>query len=164
MREAGYALLRAIKLASVAGGVCAMTLLAACDGSKSNATELAQAKVEQKAAERLAGARCVGAKATPQAKLAIARMLAVDAVSPGGNLPAWIPTSFVAASEGMSGSDAWNALVSQCPHAPAFGTPFGFPTADIETELKKDPEFAALSDEQWRQIKLFEATAANTSS
>lgn len=153
---------RAIKLASMAGVVSAMTLLAACDGSKSSATENAQAKLEQKAAERMAGARCVGAKASPQGKLAIARMLAVDAVSPGGNLPAWLPTSFVAGTEGMSGSDSWNALVSQCPHAPTFGTPFGFPTAEIEAELKKDPEFAALSDEQWRQIKKFEATATTS--
>ncbi|WP_084651597.1 hypothetical protein [Ottowia thiooxydans] len=150
------------QLAAMAVFTAALALLSSCDNSKGAAMENAQAKVERKAAERMAGARCVGAKASPAAKLAIARMLAVDTISPGGNLPAWLPTSFAAAAEGVSASDAWNALAAECPNAPTFGTPFGFPSAEIEAELRKEPEFAALSDQQWNQIKQFESAAQNS--
>lgn len=117
-------------------------------------------QVERRATERMAGVRCIGARASSQDKQQIARLLAVNTVAPHGVLPQWLPASYGEPTEGRSGADAWQALAASCPDAPAFGTPFGFPSADIEKELRKDPEFAALSERQWADIKRLEPASA----
>lgn len=117
-------------------------------------------QVERRAGERMAGVRCIGAKASSHDKQEIARLLAVTIVSPHGVLPSWLPASYGEPTTGRSGADTWQALAADCPDAPAFGTPFGFPSADIEKELRKDPEFASLSDQQWTGIKRLEAKSA----
>lgn len=105
------------------------------------------ASPELQAAARMAGARCIGARAnSPEAKAAVARTLALNTLAPQGALPPWLPGTF---NEGVSGSEVWNALARECPNAPAFGSPFGFPSAQIEKELRAGgPAFAALSEQQ----------------
>lgn len=146
--------------AALAAG-CAATLYFSQGrpGGGTSTPEDPHAQVARRAAERMAGARCVGARASREQKAAIARLLAVDVVSPRGRLPAWLPTEFVAAGDGPNGSDAWNTLAGGCADAPTFGTPFGFPSAEIEKALREDAEFASLSDRQWEQIRAFEAGA-----
>lgn len=126
----------------------------------SNPQEAPRLQVERRAAARMAGVRCIGAQASGQDKQEIARLLAVNTLAPHGVLPAWLPVSYSEPTTGRSGADTWQALAAACPDAPAFGTPFGFPSADIEKELRKDPEFAALSDRQWADIRRLEAAAA----
>jgi hypothetical protein len=119
-----------------------------------------QAQVEARAAERMAGVRCIGARASSAEKEAIARMLAVNTVAPRGVLPPWLPASYSDPDGAPAGNDVWQALAKGCAHAPAFGTPFGFPSADVEKELRNDPEFAAVSDRQWAAVKRSEAAFA----
>ena len=119
-----------------------------------------KAQVEARAAERMAGVRCIGARASRAEKEAIARMLAVNTVAPAGVLPPWLPASYGDADGAPVGNDVWQALAKDCAHAPAFGTPFGFPSADVEKELRNDPEFAAASDRQWAAFKRSEAEFA----
>ena len=119
-----------------------------------------QAQVEARAAERMAGVRCIGARASSAEKDAIARMLAINTVAPAGVLPPWLPASYGDADGAPVGNDVWQALARDCAHAPAFGTPFGFPSADVEKELRSDPEFAAASDRQWAAFKRSEAEFA----
>ena len=116
-------------------------------------------QVESRAAKRMAGVRCIGAQASIEDKRQIARLVAVNTLAPHGVLPAWLPASYGEPTTGRSGADTWQALAAACPDAPAFGTPFGFPSADIEKELRKDPEFAALSEQQWADIRRLEAAA-----
>ena len=116
-------------------------------------------QVERRAAERMAGVRCIGFRASSQDKQQIARLLAVNTLAPHGVLPQWLPVSYGEPATGRSAADTWQALAASCPNAPAFGTPFGFPSADIEKELRQDPEFAALSDRQWADIRRLEAAA-----
>lgn len=120
-------------------------------------------QVERRAAERMAGVRCIGAKASSDDKQQIARLLAVNTLAPHGVLPQWLPESYNEPAQGRSGADTWQALAATCPNAPAFGTPFGFPSAEIEKELRRDTAFAALSDQQWADIRRFQpATPATT--
>jgi len=123
------------------------------------APEDPHAQVARRAAERMAGVRCIGDKASPAQKDAIARMLAVNTLAPRGAPPAWLPESFTAPANGPDGAEAWQSLASACPNAPAFGTPFGFPSAEIESALRADPVFAAASDRQWAAIDRYRPAA-----
>ncbi|MCZ2498260.1 hypothetical protein GN316_15970 [Xylophilus sp. Kf1] len=116
-------------------------------------------QVERRAADRMAGVRCIGARASADQKRDIARLLAVDTVAPHGVLPAWLPADDHPASNARSAADTWQALAAGCPNAPAFGTPFGFPSAEIEKTLREDPAFAALSDRQWADLRRLQAAA-----
>lgn len=145
------------------GIAAAVVLLIAAYGidsyrqGRSAAPEDPHRQVERKARERMDGVICIGARASSQQKEDIALLLAVNTVAPRGVLPPWLPTGYGTPATGGSGADTWQALAADCPDAPAFGTPFGFPSADIENELRKDPEFAALSDRRWADIKRREA-------
>ena len=116
-----------------------------------------QAQVEARAVERMAGVRCIGARASGEQKEAITRMLAVNTLAPRGVLPAWLPASYADPAGAPVGSEVWQALAKDCAHAPAFGTPFGFPSADVEKELRSDPAFAAAFDRQWAALKRIES-------
>jgi len=118
------------------------------------------AQLARQAAARMAGVRCIGARASPEARQEIARMLALNTLAPQGKLPPWLPDSFAEPEGAISGADAWQALARACPDAPAFGTPFGFPSAEIEKELRADPAFAAAADRQWDAIERYRSTPA----
>ncbi|WPB58316.1 hypothetical protein [Xylophilus sp. GOD-11R] len=130
-----------------------MLLLPACRDAQS--VQDAHAAVERQAADRLAGARCVGAHATDAQKADIARLLVVDSLAPRGSLPPWLPSGFVTPEGGGDGAEVWNALAGRCPGAPTFGTPFGFPSADIEKALRQDPAFAEAADRYWAQVEQY---------
>ncbi|QHI97543.1 hypothetical protein GT347_05790 [Xylophilus rhododendri] len=119
----------------------------------------AHAEVARKAAERMAGVRCIGARASAEQKDAIALLLAVNTLAPRGSLPAWLPGDYAMPASGPAASDTWNTLAEGCPNAPAFGTPFGFPSADIERELRADTAFAGLSDRRWAEIRRYQSKA-----
>ena len=142
----------------VAVGAGAIYFIGAAPGSRA-APEDPHAQVALRAAERLAGARCIGARASAEQKDAIARMLALNTLAPRGALPSWLPDAFATPAGGPDGVEAWQTLASACPDAPAFGTPFGFPSTEIEKELRADPAFAAASDRHWAAIRRYENAA-----
>ena len=141
---AGRPARRALIIAAAAAALLVAYLLRGCLHAPSFDAADARRQVEQRAGQRMSGVRCIGAKATPAEQEEIAEMLSTATLSPHGSPPPWLPLA--------PAGDAWARLSRGCPDAPAFGTPFGFPSAEIEKTLRADPGFAAAADRRWAAI------------